>query len=156
MSVPTSAAAPVSSFARSFGGQAAVPAALAANTAPSKKDLPKAQFWLNFGYVAEFQTDDGVTHQSFVSLAQGIPLDTLAALPTNSQNGSYQALQLARNAFQENLMEFANTMKPGQEQILCLDAGNGLGVQLRRVNEEGGIKITPDQNPLIKKFDFTK
>ena len=76
----------IESFAKTFGNKSNAAAA----TAESK---PKAQYWLNIGYVANEGTED----EKFISLPTGIPLDT-----------------------QEHLMDFAKDLEPGAEGIIQL------------------------------------
>ncbi|MFP3681450.1 hypothetical protein SB725_30690, partial [Pseudomonas sp. SIMBA_041] len=61
-------------------------------------EAPKAQFWLNIGFVAEgtAKPEEG-KDDVFVSLPVGIPLDTMERLKTNSSNEEFAQLQAARN-----------------------------------------------------------
>lgn len=93
----------------------------------------KAQFWLNFGYDSGVPDDNGKNR--FISLPQGIPLDTMELLPTNSRNADFRAFQSARNDLMGQILDVAKTLEPGEEKIIAL-SDNGLAVQLRRVNEE--------------------
>ena len=65
----------------------------AAATAETKTAKPKAQFWLNIGYVA----NEGSEEEKFISLPTGIPLDTQEPLPTNSSNADFRAMRCAQN-----------------------------------------------------------
>lgn len=112
----------------------------------SNADKPKAQFWLNVGYVADYQVD-GEDHQKFISLAQGIPLDTIEPLPTNSSNVEFAAMQAARNDLLEQILAHAETLKPGEETAL------NLTIHLRRVKDEAPT-IDAADNPLIRKLTF--
>lgn len=117
------------------------------STAPkstSKADLPKAQFWINIGYTAEIDTDDGV-EKRFISLPMGIPVDTQEKLPTNSSNVLWAMQQAARNDLMEQIMEAAKTLKPGEEAILKLE------VQLRHVRDEAPA-ATAENNQFVRKL----
>lgn len=110
-----------------------------------KRDLPKAQFWLNVGYNVEIDTEHGVESR-FVSLPIGIPLDTQEKLPTNSRNQQFAQFQAARNDLMDQLLEIAQTLNPSEERILNLE------IQLRRVNEENAVSST--SNPFAKKLSI--
>ena len=103
-----------------------------AAAAPSD-DRAKAQFWLNVGYVSDVKDDDGTYR--FVSLAQGIPLDNIESLPTNSRNQSFAMFRQAQNELRDDLLTEAKQLKPGEDMIF--EAGpSGLTFQLRRVQDE--------------------
>lgn len=119
------------------------------NAAASKKDLPKAQFWINIGYVVEVQGENGV-ESKFISLPMGIPLDTQEHLPTNSSNEMFRALRAAQNDLLDQLKDVAATLQPGEEKII----GEGqLVIQLRRVKAEAA-PIAAAANPLVRKLTF--
>jgi hypothetical protein len=103
----------------------------AAATAP-KNERPKAQFWLNFGYL----TPAGVEGEDdrFVSLPMGIPLDTMEKLSTKSSNADFAQFQAARNDLLDQIIEAASVLEPGQDYVIAADGG--LAVQVRRVSEE--------------------
>ena len=113
----------------------------AATTA--KVDKPKAQFWLNIGYVANEGSDD----EKFISLPTGIPLDTQEPLPTNSSNADFRAMRCAQNDLLEQLIEYAQNLEPGEEGIINLQ------VQLRRVKAEAA-DIPADENKYARKLTF--
>ena len=106
---------------------------------------PKAKFWLNLGYTANEGTED----EKFISLPNGIPLDTQEPLPTNSSNDDFRALRSAQNDLLAQLMEFAEQMEPGQEGVIQLQ------VQLRRVKEEAA-PIASGENKYAAKLAFVK
>lgn len=127
------------SFNINAGGKNVVPSG-------SKADKPKAQFWINLGYSVDGVTNkDGELVDTFVSLPVGIPLDTTEALKTNSQNDQYAMFQTARNELLEQILELAQTLKPGEERKLNLE------VQLRRINEEKAV-VTGSANPFARKL----
>lgn len=121
-------------FAKTFG-------APKANEA--KQDRPKAQFWLNLGYVANPGTED----EKFISLPTGIPLDTQEPLPTNSSNADFRALRCAQNDLLKQLLEFAESLEPGAEGIIQLQ------VQLRRV-KEAEADIPANENKYARELTF--
>lgn len=121
---------------KAFGSKpAAVPAA----------DRPKAEFWLNIGYASDVLDDNG--EAMFVSLPQGIPLDTQEHLKTNSSNNKYAAFQSSRNDLLEQLTAHAQTLAPGESCNVQLT------VQVRRVKEEAAA-IDPSVNPFTRKLAF--
>ena len=115
----------------------------AAATSTAKTDKPKAQFWLNIGYVANEGSDD----EKFISLPTGIPLDTQEPLPTNSSNADFRAMRCAQNDLLEQLIEYAQNLEPGEEGIINLQ------VQLRRVKAQEE-SIPSDENKYARKLTF--
>lgn len=115
----------------------------AAATSTTKTDKPKAQFWLNIGYVA----NEGSEEEKFISLPTGIPLDTQEPLPTNSSNADFRAMRCAQNDLLEQLIEYAQNLEPGEEGIINLQ------VQLRRVKAEVA-DIPADENKYARKLTF--
>ena len=99
------------------------------SSSDKKDDKPKAQFWLNIGYQVEVPTDSG-NEDRFVSLPQGIPLDTQEAVSTKSKNKDWQAFQVARNDLLSQMLKLAETLEPGEEKLLNLQ------IQLRRISDE--------------------
>lgn len=115
----------------------------AAATTETKTAKPKAQFWLNIGYVA----NEGSEDEKFISLPTGIPLDTQEPLPTNSSNADFRAMRCAQNDLLEQLIEYAQNLEPGEEGIINLQ------VQLRRVKAEAA-DIPADENKYARKLTF--
>ena len=114
-----------------------------ASNSAAKADKPKAQFWLNVGYVANEGTEDA----KFISLPTGIPLDTQEPLPTNSSNEDFRAMRCAQNDLLAQLVEFAGGLEPGAEGVIQLQ------VQLRRVKAPAE-DIKPDENKYARKLTF--
>lgn len=109
-------------------------------------DRPKAEYWLNIGYQSDVPDDNG--DAMFVSLPQGIPLDTQEHLKTNSSNNKYAAFQSARNDLVDQLVAHAQaSLAPGESTTVQLT------VQIRRVKEEAA-PINPENNPFAKQLSF--
>ena len=123
---------------KTFGSKDVKPSA-------SADERPKAEFWINLGYTSNVQDDEG--KPMFVSLPQGIALDTQEHLKTNSRNDRYAAFQSARNDLFDQLLEHAKNLKTGEDTIIKLE------VQLRRVNEEAS-PIDPANNPFTTQLKF--
>lgn len=134
----------ITSFGEKFGAAVA-----STKGAEDRKNLPKAQFWLNIGYQTTVEID-GVPEVRFISLPQGIPLDTMTLVDAKSNNELFRMLRSAQNDLHEQLMAKAATMQPGDEVILGEET-EGLMIQLRRVKEEAA-PIASDKNPLFKKL----
>lgn len=117
--------------------------AAATTATTAKTDKPKAQFWLNIGYVANEGSDD----EKFISLPTGIPLDTQEPLPTNSSNADFRAMRCAQNDLLEQLIAYAQNLEPGEEGIINLQ------VQLRRVKAQEE-SIPADENKYARKLTF--
>lgn len=113
--------------------------------AAAVSDKPKAEFWINLGYTSEHLDAEGNPY--FVSLPQGIPLDTQEELPTNSRNDQYAAFSAARNDLQHQLMEHVKNLAPGEATTVTLE------IQIRRVNAPAA-PIDPANNPMARKLVF--
>lgn len=118
----------------------------------NKEDRPKSQFWLNIGYNIEVPVvedgKDAGTENHFVSLPVGLPLDLSQKVAIKGQSPEFVAMQTARNELLEQLMEFAETLKPGEVKDIQLT------VQLRRINGEAPVIKSAD-NPFSKKVALT-
>ncbi|MFP3556443.1 hypothetical protein SB861_37870 [Paraburkholderia sp. SIMBA_049] len=111
-------------------------------------EAPKAQFWLNIGFVAEgtAKPEEG-KDDVFVSLPVGIPLDTMERLKTNSSNEEFAQLQAARNDLLDQIMSAAQKLQPGEDMVFTLQA------QVRRVKEDKPVAV--DQtNKFAAKLQF--
>lgn len=117
----------------------------------NREDLPKAEFWLNVGYMVTVEIDE-IKETRFVSLPIGIALDTMEQLNTNSGNASWSMFQQARNQLHVDIMEIAKTLKAGEEVILGGDASdsNQLCIQLRRVKGPSEA-VNPADNPFARR-----
>ena len=116
-----------------------------ATTETAAADRPKAEFWINLGYESDHHDEEG--SPLFISLPQGIPLDTQEHLPTNMNNEMFAALRSAQNDLLDQLIAFAQDLQPGEAKNVQLT------VQLRRVKAPAA-PIDPANNPLIKKLSF--
>lgn len=109
---------------------------------PAAQDLPKAQIWLNIGYLVP-ATD--TREERFVSLPVGIPLDTMEKVSTRSSNTDFALFQQARNDLFDQIMEQANRLAPGEYYVM--ECQNGLAIQIRRVNAETEVAAPAEGNP---------
>lgn len=109
-------------------------------------DLPKAQFWLNIGYLAGEAED-----ARFVSLPVGIPLDTMERLGTRSSNADFAMFQAARNDLLDQLLEVSGKLAPGQDYVIPCEGDSGLAIQIRRVNEEQAAPTLGEANPYARR-----
>jgi hypothetical protein len=116
-----------------------------ANAAPSE-DKPKAQFWINLGYESEHINEE-TGKPLFISLPNGIPLDTQEHLATNMSNAQFAAMRSAQNNLLDQLVDHAQHLQPGEDCFITVQ------VQLRRVKAPVA-EIDPANNPLIKKLTF--
>lgn len=116
------------------------------NPAPvSRQDLPKAQLWINLGYDSGVKQEDGTTR--FVSLPQGIPLDTQEEVSTKSSNTEYSKFQQARNHLLAQLIEACQDLAPGQSKMVNIQ------VQVRRVMDEAE-EVPEIENEFIQKLSL--
>lgn len=114
--------------------------------APAAADRPKAEFWINLGYESDHIVEE-TGKPLFISLPQGIPLDTQEHLPTNMSNAQFAAMRSAQNDLLDQLTAHAQHLAPGEEAFITLT------VQLRRVKAPAA-PINPENNPLIKRLSF--
>ena len=114
-------------------------------------NMPKAQYWLNVGYVVEGVNEDG--SDRFVSLPLGIPLDNMEDLPTNSRNEDYAQFQAARNDLKAQLIAEAEKLAPGED--IVIGVAGGLSIQIRRVSEEREAPSTGGDNRYAAQLNFS-
>ena len=98
----------------------------------SREDLPKAQMWMNIGFVA----GDG----RFVNLPYGLPIDTMQKARVAGSDEEFIALRHAQNELLAAVQAEGDKLEPGQEIEIPL-----LTVRLRRVKDE--LEIDPETNP---------
>ena len=127
-------------FRDAFGG------AVGAGT--NRQDLPKAQTWLNVGYVKQVPSveDPSKMEDIFVSLPVGIPLDTQEAINITSRNARFASFQSARNDLLTQIQAEAAKLQPGEEKIIGLGGKSPLCIQLRRVNEAAEAPAADESN----------
>lgn len=116
-----------------------------------REDLPKAKYWVNFGYTVQMQNDEGAIEDRFVS-GCGVGLDTIKPRATNSSNEGYALFNQACNDLHEQFMAEARTLKPGETRIISTDPVTGLQVQLRHVQEERTMPV--EGNPFRRVIAF--
>lgn len=109
-------------------------------------DRPKAEFWINLGYETEAMNEE-TGKPYFISLPQGIPLDTQELADTNVRSPEFAAIRNAQNDLHSQIMDHVKDLAPGEETFITLQ------VQVRRV-KAAVAPIDPANNPLIKKLAF--
>lgn len=129
--------APKSTFEQTFGRRSQ-------QQAPTQ-EREAAQFWLNVGY----RTEDEL--YPFVSLAQGIPLDTIQALSITGRNEAFREFQSARNDLHTQIMTMAKGLQPGEDRIF--ETENGLAIQIRRVDAAQEAP-SPENNTFVRKLSL--
>lgn len=117
-----------------------------APTAAAAEDRPKAEFWINLGYESDHINEE-TGKPLFITLPQGIPLDTQEHLPTNMSNAQFAAMRSAQNDLLDQLTSHAQHLQPGEDCFV------NVTVQIRRVKAPTA-PINPENNPLIKKLTF--
>jgi hypothetical protein len=117
-----------------------------APTAAAQDERPKAEYWINLGYESDHVIEE-TGKPLFISLPQGIPLDTQEHLPTNMSNAQFAAMRSAQNDLLDQLIAHAGNLQPGEETFI------NVTVQLRRVKAPAA-PINPENNPLVKKIAF--
>ena len=114
--------------------------------AAAAQERPREEFWLNIGWYAEAQDEQGNPFRQFISLNYGIPLSSVKEEKLGS-NPAWNALVQAKNGILQQLMAKARELEPGQ--TFDIGEGNGPVLQIRRVGE----KVEVQDNPLeIKIF----
>ena len=123
-----------------------------AGAGTSKRDLPPAQFWLNFGYIKTYTDEQSVEQQTFVS-RHGIPLDHIEDFDLSRiRNANMATMRRDQNTFHHMVMEQAHSLQPGEAIMLCYDESTNLGTELRRVGA-AAAPIEEDANA-PKQFSF--
>lgn len=112
-------------------------------------ELPKAQFWINLGYMI----GEGTDGERFVSLPVGIPLDTMEKLSTRSTNADFAQFQAARNDLLDQMLNISKTLEPGDFHVIRTEGD--LAIQIRRVNAEQAAPATDETNPYVRPKLFT-
>lgn len=110
-------------------------------TTAAKSEQQKAEFWLNIGYGVDVPVEGGGTESRFVSLPQGIPLDTQEHVAVKGKNVEWKAFQAARNGLLDQIMAVAQQLEPGEDRVLNLQ------IQLRRVNSDADETVDASTNP---------
>lgn len=121
--------------------------ALVRNNNAQKNERPHATLWLNIGYLSDVLDENG--EAKFVSLAQGIPLDTIEDLPVRGKNMEWNNFQSARNDLRDQLIEIGNQLEPGECQYF--DTDSTLIIQLRKVEVEN-VAPSSTLNPFLRKL----
>lgn len=118
-------------------------------------DQEKAEFWLNIGYETSVTNEDtGKEETIFVSLARGIPLDSIKPFDVSkTRSDNMAALRDAQNGLHESFMAEARALEPGEAKLLIVDADIGLAVQVKRVKAEQAI---PEENTLRRVVSFQR
>jgi hypothetical protein len=112
-----------------------------------------AEFWLNIGYETKVN-NDGVEETIFVSLARGIPLDSIKPFDVSKTRSDNMAgLRDAQNKLQESFMAEARTLAPGEQKLLIVDEAIGLAVQVKRVR---AAQTAPTENALVRPVSFQR
>lgn len=119
-----------------------------AAAAASSNERPKAQLWLNVGYLSDALDDNG--ERRFVSLPTGIPLDTQERLDTRSRNREFAQFQAARNDLLDQILKQGEQLKAGESVVL--ETASGLAIQVRRINEELEETNVSDGNAFARKL----
>lgn len=135
----------ITEFNKKFGQSQAAAAA-------DKRDLPKAQIWMNIGYTIEFVNTDDEKETRFISLPNGLPIDTMEHVEEKGSSEVFRAMRAAQNDLLDQIIAKGNALQPGEEVILSVGE-SGLAIQLRRVKGEEK-PISPENNPLVKKLNF--
>lgn len=109
-------------------------------------DRPQAEFWINIGYESE-HLDEETGQPFFISLPQGVPLDTQEPADTKINSPKLAAIRSGQNDLLDQLLEFTKDMAPGEARNIQLT------VQVRR-RKAPAEPIDPANNPLIRKLNF--
>ena len=116
----------------------------------NKEDRIPAKFWLNIGYSIDLMnTLTGEVETKFVSLPQGIPLDTMVRRDVSKGTPTFLAQATARNDLLDQILEVCATMKPGEDKIIG-DTGD-LQLQIHCVADAAEV-VAPTDNPFRKRL----
>lgn len=104
--------------------------------ATAKRD--PAQVWLNIGYLGE----DGET---FVSLPQGAPLDTMTAFEVKGSSEKMKALRLDQNALLADFEAAAAELAPGERRIVTVQ------IEIRRRHAADEQQVSTSEGAAAKR-----
>jgi hypothetical protein len=145
------------SFA-TLGQQGNSTVAGAAAPSTSKRDLPQANIWLNFGYTVMLTSRDAegneATEERFVAIPVGIPLDTMEPIQIKTRSAEFAQFQAAQNDLLAQLKELGTQLQPGEARIVALDPNTGLSVQMRRINGPVEAPAADANNPFVAKLNL--
>ncbi len=142
-------------FARTLFGDRSTN--LPGGVSTSRKDLPKAQLWMNIGYVMAVTVTlaDGTSEdrEEFVSLPVGIPLDTQEPKAITGTSDIYRKRVAAQNKLLEDAQKLGAELKPGEDAII--GDRTGLCIQIRRISEEQAApSVDESENPFVRNDIF--
>lgn len=123
-------------------------AAQAGQTMTKADDRPKAQIWLNVGLPTDYKATDGSDKYSFLSLATGIALDTMAPIEIKGRNKEYNDFAAAQNKLREMLLEHLKDLKPGESVEVDLK------IMARRVDDAPIPNSDPNTNQFLSALKF--
>lgn len=119
----------------------------------NKRDLPKSQIWMNIGYSQTFHNPETEKDEvRFISLPQGMPIDTMESLEEKGSSDLFRAMRAAQNNLLDQIKAKGASLQPGEEAIIAVGE-NGLAIQLRRVKAEQAA-IAPEVNPLVRQLSL--
>jgi hypothetical protein len=121
-------------FQKTFGGASA-----SGNGNGDRSQLPKANLWLNIGYLVAI----AVTNET------GETVETTEPVSTQSRNQGYAQFMAARNNLLTELQQIGAQLKPGEERIVG-GTENGLCIQVRRVSDPASEPAVDETNPFVK------
>lgn len=136
-----------------FGQTAAAPARSTTRTLPFSgagvpvNDRPKAQLWLNYGYVI-----DG--SDRYVNLPMGVPVDTMTELDVKGSNPEWIAQRQAQNDLMQQMQALGMRLEPGEDRVVTEQRiGNvTFQVRLRRAKEENALVASNDLSINLSKL----
>lgn len=132
-----------------FAGFAARQQEEASANTQGKKPREEAKLWLNIGYFKTYKDEDGHDQETFVTLKSGIPLDQVGTFDMAKVKKSGMAtLRRDQNRFLEMLLARAESVPPGEGQIVVMDETTGIGIELRRVGEAAAPVDEEDDAPV--------
>lgn len=111
---------------------------IGANGKPMK---PTAKIWLNPGTFVKF---DGEEEETFVGLAQGLPLDTMDLAKTNYSSPKMRALGQAKNALRAYLLAACEGKQGGDTFFVDMK------LQVRLVSDDTPVTEGPDVDAVTK------
>lgn len=117
--------------------------------APSTTPRVPAEFWMNIGYRTQVLNEEtGEMVEKFVSLKQGVPLDTMARNDVSKGSKAYLQPATAQNELLDDVLEACKSLEPGEDRYIT-----ELEIQLHRVRGPAEV-IAPSENPFRRKMSF--
>lgn len=121
---------------------------LPTNNNQQREEREPSLYWANIGYTADTtDTQTGELTTTFVSLRNGVALDSIVDFDLTKTNDKMAPLRDGQNKLRAMFMEVAESLKPGEAQIVNVQ------VEVRRIKAPSAAEVV-GENALAPKFSL--